>query len=913
MHLKTRLYIPLIIIMTFSFNAVSQNISKEPTGITVKLTSTAKADNLNFALTDFTIRQVFPNATALPGNKSGIDLSRYYKIQTKSKAQMEFLLLSLQKDQTVEWAEKDYPQELLYIPDDPLNESEQYYLNNIQAWDAWGIQQGDTNIIIGITDTGIDLDHEDLLPNIAYNYADPLDGTDNDNDGYTDNFRGWDMGDNDNIPQHVLNEHGTLVSGIASAATDNGLGISGAGFNCPVLPVKISETINDSTILLTRGYEGIIYAAEHGASIINCSWGNNYYSHFAQDMIDYVVNEHDVLVVASAGNNNDMRNFYPASYNNVLSVAATTASDVKWTPENTGTSGGSTYGYHVDVSAPGTMMHTTEDGGTYRMVYAGTSFASPLVSGVAGLIRSEYPGLSALQVLERIKNTTDNIDTIPANIPYAGLLGTGRVNAYKALSRDFSPGVKFQDVQVSDDRENNYEDSRLVQVRGEFFNYLASADNLSVAISCDNPDITLMTTTIDVGTLDSLNSYPVAAQPIEFELDEDVPANETVVLTLNMTDGDWQRTQYIEILVNPSWKQLSNDKIDLSVPANGLIGFTDPYRNHGNGLRYEGIDDLFYDAGLMTGSSGNVLFDCIRGSNDFSQTGMASFADIDNVYQSVKGSFYALDQANSVNLEIVQTSMLKTETNNYIILNYDIVNHNLASVDDWYLGLFFDWDLIIPVENTVSWDSTRMLGYTEHTGDMKLYSGIRLLSNQHSNHYAIDQAEVNELINMTNGFSDDEKFYALSHTRNTAGTEPSGSDVVQISSAGPFDIPPQDTTRVSFAVMMADSYTELQAATDSALVFYNEWADESGKATIPTAHPALYPNPCNGRFYVSLPESEHHAELSIYSTTGQKLVHSMLEQGQTLIQTSLIPGHYIVEIKTPRAVFQKQLIISGVD
>jgi len=902
-----------MIFMLVGFHANSQENLSQPTGIIIKLKPSAKADNLNITSTDFTLRQIFPNAKSKARTISGVDLSRYYKIETKTKAELQSLYHTINKQKTLEWAEKSYPQEILFIPDDPLNESEQYYLDNIQAWDAWDIQQGDTNVIIGITDTGIDVDHEDLLPNIAYNYTDPLDGIDNDNDGYTDNFRGWDIGDNDNFPQHVLNEHGTLVSGIASAATDNGLGISGPGFNCPVLPVKISETINDSTILLTRGYEGIVYAAEHGASIINCSWGNNYYSQFAQDMINYVVSDHDALVVASAGNNNDMRKFYPASYDKVLSVAATTALDEKWTPENTGTGGGSSYGYHVDVSAPGTMMHTTEDGGGYRMVYAGTSFASPVVSGIAGLIRSEFPNLTANQTIERIKNTTDNIDTIPANIPYAGLLGTGRLNAYKALSETFKPGVRFQNIQISDDRENNYTNHRLVEVRGEFFNYLSSAENLSVEITCDNPDITLYTTTIDIGNLDSLQSYPVDIEPVELELHEDISADETVVLTLNLTDGDWQRTQYVEIMVNPSWKLLSNNVIALSVPSNGLLGFTDIYRYHGSGMSYDGIEDIFHDGGLMTGQSADVLFDCIRSNNDFSQTGQASYTDIAGFEQAVEGSFYALDQADAINLEIRQTAMLGSENSSYIILNYDVINHNLASVDNWYLGLFFDWDLIIPMKNIISWDSTRNMGYTEHTGEMKLYSGIRILTNQSTNHYAIDQTEVNELINMTNGFSDEEKFYALSHTRYNAGSEPAGSDVVQIASAGPFDIMPQDTVRVSFALMVADNFPNLQAISDSAAILYNQWIGGAGKDELKTSEPGLYPNPSEGYFNVLLPDNEYKGELIIYGQTGQKLVHKTLSNHQTRIYTSLSRGHYIVEIRTRGAVYKKQLIISGGD
>ena len=208
----------------------------------------------------------------------------------------------------VEYAEPRYIPELLYEPNDPSTGS-QYYLGKIQAYDAWDIAQGDTNTVIAIVDTGMDMDHGDLIYNIAYNTDDPLDGTDNDNDGFVDNFRGWDMGDNDNFPQNEMNEHGTLCAGLASADTDNGIGIAGPGFKCRLLPVKIQ----DSDSLLTRSYEGIVYAAEQGAQIISCSWGDTHYARFEQDMVSYAAINKDALVVAACGNDNNIRNFYPAS------------------------------------------------------------------------------------------------------------------------------------------------------------------------------------------------------------------------------------------------------------------------------------------------------------------------------------------------------------------------------------------------------------------------------------------------------------------------------------------------------------------------------------------------------------------------------------------------------------------------
>ncbi len=859
------------------------------------------------------IEPVFPLATSpsKAKNEQGqplIDLTRYLRCNMVSKHK-DVMIRSIQKLQFVDYVEKVQYQHLLFTPDDPLNLSNQYYLSKTQTYEAWDIHKGDTSTTIGITDTGIDPGHEDLIYNIAYNWDDPLDGIDNDNDGYVDNFRGWDIGDDDNNPQTDYSNHGIYVSGIAAADTDNGTGISGTGFNCRILPVKIS----DSDSLITRGYEGIVYAANQGASVINCSWGNHHYSQFEQDMINYAAINKDVLVVAACGNDNNMQNFYPASYDNVLSVAGTTSEDEKWTPENTGTSGGSSYGYHVDISAPGTMMHTTDIGGTYRTVYAGTSFASPVVSGIAGLIRSYWPGLSSNQTIERLKNTTDNIDTIPYNFEYAGLLGTGRVNAYLALTEPFQPGVQFRNINISDDRDNNYENSLMVEITGEFYNYLASAQNLQVEISCENEHIDLLTTNISVGQLDSLQAFPVFSDPIQLEILPGASADEHVVLTLNIADGDWHRTQYVEFYVFPSWKVLNNDDMQLTIPGNGRLGFSDLSRQNGMGFNYSDTRDLFYDAGLMAGKSPDVFFDGIRSINHFTAEEIPIYINYQNSKESIQSIFFSEDPENSVNLEILQTSIAPENNDNLIILKYDFINHNLSSVDNWYAGLFFDWDLIKPTRNRIMYDSVRQFGYAFHTGDNNLHTGVKLLSEQVSHHYAIDQRTEESLINLSDGFSDEEKFYTLSNDKSSAGLDNQGSDVVQIVSAGNFNIPPEDTTTVCFAIMAGNGMLDIIQAADSAETFYQNHIKESGITQQHTGGMYLFPNPAIGNFVVQLPKNTSKANLTVFSITGQCLLKKELTGNTTRIEPGLAPGQYIIHVDAHKQIFRTKLIIVDAD
>ena len=293
------------------------------------------------------------------GNKNLVDLSLIYELKLNMAANIQKTIGLLETSQMVTYAQPKPVAYPLFIPnDDSIKMANQYYLNNIEAFAGWDVDSGDTNIIIGIVDSGTDWDHPDLTNNIYYNTGDPIDGIDNDNDGYTDNYRGWDLADNDNDPSSTSNSyhHGTLVSGLAAASTNNGQGIAGSGFKCRFLPVK---TQRDNLSYHTNAYEGIVYAADHGCHIINCSWGSiTNQGQFELDIINYATFNKDALVIAAAGNSGDESIFFPASMENVISVAGTDMNDVKY-EQSTSPSSSSNYGIHVDICAPGFNIYTT--------------------------------------------------------------------------------------------------------------------------------------------------------------------------------------------------------------------------------------------------------------------------------------------------------------------------------------------------------------------------------------------------------------------------------------------------------------------------------------------------------------------------------------------------------------------------
>jgi subtilisin family serine protease len=269
-------------------------------------------NSLTTAISATNLHKKFPldKSPETPFNSVGhryADLSLVYELNYTSSLSLEKAISKLLLSNILVYAEPHFIPKVNYTPNDPLaNPTDQYHLQTINAFNGWNVNKGDSAIVIGITDTGVDFTHPDLFNNVKRNYADVPDGIDNDGDGYTDNYMGWDMGVNDNDPSWQANAHGVHVSGLAAASADNNLGGAGTGFNCKFLPVKIGDANGN----LIAAYEGIKYAADHGCQIINCSWGGGGSSQFGQDVIDYATINKNCLVVCAAGNNNFDGDFF---------------------------------------------------------------------------------------------------------------------------------------------------------------------------------------------------------------------------------------------------------------------------------------------------------------------------------------------------------------------------------------------------------------------------------------------------------------------------------------------------------------------------------------------------------------------------------------------------------------------------
>jgi len=373
------------------------------------------------------------------GKKNPV-LSKIIKITLANQTDADLLIQSSSSDPSIEYIQEAHVYKIDSVPNDSLISS-QWALAKIDAYNAWDITAGDTSIIIGIIDTGIDFLHPDLKNKIFKNYKEtPGNNADDDLNGFTDDTMGWDFTDRtgfpfdstggdylnwDNLPEDD-NGHGTYIAGIAGAENNNGIGISGAAPNVKLLNIRAFDPagFGDEDDVAA----GILYAIEMGAKVINMSFGDNTFSYVLRDVIKYAYSQ-NIVLAASSGNSGSDLPHYPSGYSEVISVGNSTTEDY--------VSSNSNFGSTIDLTAPGTSIITTSKGGWYSEV-SGTSASAPFVSAAAALILS-LQDFTNDEVREILKSTSDDID----EAGWDEKSGGGRLNLFRAVSVIAPSIVKF--------------------------------------------------------------------------------------------------------------------------------------------------------------------------------------------------------------------------------------------------------------------------------------------------------------------------------------------------------------------------------------------------------------------------------------------------------------------------------------
>lgn len=544
---------------------------------------------------------------SVSGQAEDAGFDRVYIVSYSGPFDAKWVSDRLVETRAIEYAEPYYFFTTDAFPVDDPQAAQQYWLSIIKAQEAWDITQGSDEVIIAIVDSGVDWAHEDLSANIWENPGESgtdsqgknrhSNGVDDDENGYVDDWHGWDLVGNasfddqmnrrwfpDNDASPVLMSlpgysgyHGTTVAGCAAASTNNGKGIAAPGYNARILPVKAAA---DSSIqAINAGYEGITYAADMHANIINCSFGGAFSgsSQALQQVIDYA-REQGSLVIAASGNggqNVEAVPHVPAGLRGVLSVGATGQTDYADTSYTNS-------GLGVHVYAPGTNILTTYPGNRYiGSGVTGTSFSSPVTSGVAALVVAMHPSWSPEQIATQLRVTGDR-----ARINNASRFAPHffrRVNALRAVrinqsfdSGERMPGLSIESYTINGrtrDTVRSIDD--VLTVRLNLRNYLAPTGNVTLDAW---PGQMLRATS--VATVPAIGTGETGTAEIQLEIDPESPerfSEGSFDLVLRFRDGEYEDVLPIRIPVKlGGWRQMARFGGASATYATQSIAVTSP-------------------------------------------------------------------------------------------------------------------------------------------------------------------------------------------------------------------------------------------------------------------------------------------------------------------------------------------------
>lgn len=352
-----------------------------------------------------------------------------------TKVSLDKVIKNLKAEAGLVYAEKNPIAYMTMNPNDPYF-SYQWHMTRIGMINAWDESTG-AGAVVSIVDTGVKQSLEDLAS--------------------TNFVAGYDFVNSDADPTDD-NGHGSHVCGTIAQSTNNSIGVTGIAYNCSIMPVKVLNASGSGTY--TQIVDGIYWATDHGADIINMSLGGSSGSTALQDAVNYAWNN-GVLVVCAAGNSNSSSPFYPAAYTVCMSVSATNSADGKADYSN--------YGSTIDICAPGgdsvdrngdgymdgVLQNTFDSSGDGYFFYTGTSMASPHVAGTAALVKAINPALTNAQIRSILETTAEDLGTAG----WDQYFGYGLVDAYAACLEaggepDTTPPV-ISNVQAVDVTHNS--------------------------------------------------------------------------------------------------------------------------------------------------------------------------------------------------------------------------------------------------------------------------------------------------------------------------------------------------------------------------------------------------------------------------------------------------------------------------
>lgn len=569
-------------------------------------------------------------------------------------------------------------------PNDPLVINQES-LTQIKLLEAFDISMGNSDIVVAISDNGVNYKHPDYYPNIKINTTDPINGLDDDENGYIDDFDGFNfnsLNTNSNFSDtYVGDSHGTNVAGIASAKTDNGIGIVGAGGLCSTFPMRTSASDLETVVF---GYESIIYAGVRGFDVLNCSWGSTKgFSSIEQSIIEYA-DANGVFVVAAGGNTSfseldldKVANFYPANYKYVLGVGEVDRFDYQTSSSRMGT--------QIDIMAPGYENYTLSIANGYSRAGYGTSFSAPMVAGVVGVLKSHHTDLTNEQIANLIRITGDDIT--PLNQDYAPILAN-RINVLNAIKPEALnlPAITFDKI-IQKDNNGNIQQKfyafDTLNLSFEIRNTLGNGQNLTFEVYPvfynDEEAIKIIKNQYLLDNIDANETKTIDG----FQFYINSFSSDKIIMRVDIIgDNDYYDFFLFDFYPNDEMRTFENKNLTMSISEKGLLGYVEVEKNkYGQGLFVNNLSDAMYNGGLITTINNDLVSSSVKVSGtDFSA--LKPFKNPDN--EAIITNSTSLTINKKVNIP---------QNDPFISFDLEINNTAFEDMNEVAVGYYIDWDL----------------------------------------------------------------------------------------------------------------------------------------------------------------------------------------------------------------------------
>ncbi len=857
----------------------------------------------------------------------------------------------VRKSSLIVRAEPKFVRYPCYTPND-TDVNQQYALSLMHCFSAWDVVRCDSTMILADVDVGTDWSHEDLASSIYLNQGEigidsngvdkRVNGLDDDHNGYIDDWHGWDFaGTDDNTPDNdarpaqgeSFGDHGTHTAGIMAATGDNRIGIAGVAFGSRIIPIKAQCDVCGSILY---GFEGIIYAADMHAKIVNCSWGGPSYSDAEQDVVNYAYAK-DCAVVAAAGNNGDdyaYQLYYPASYRHVLSVAMVDG--------NGNTVSASNYNIQVDVSAPGWNVLSTVPGGYSDM--SGTSMASPDAAGVVALVRRRFPNFTAGQAMEQVRVTGNRIPAISNDLD--GTLesdslrlyfeGHGSADALMAVTDTNTHSARVDSTVIADELgTGSFAPGESGGIVLYVRNYLKPVQHLEgrLEVVSGAQYVMLAQAIVPFGADSTMQE--IANDPALFQLtvSNDVPPNTRVLIRIFFSDssvGYFDDYDYVSFIVNPSYLDLNKNNLTVTVSSFGSIGYNDVLSNQeGSGFLWRVAPELIspygrsvlFQGGLMAGTDPDHVVDVIEGTDaqgypdmDFTPSEIVHYVVPPDRLHAVQelACSYTDEQADpnrqiGLNTQCHAYAFQDGLAANAVVFQY-IFRHDSASnfavaSDSTAAALYADWDIgLSGTDNLTRFDSStqtaltyRLEGDGPMNGNYPLI-GVRLISpipqGAALNYRAVMNDGSEGGLNPYQGLVSSDKWTAMTEWFQEAGP----GDVSHSFGLKNMPLASEDSVEMTLVIAMAADLPTLNQTIDQTAAL---WAQNSGvgppRATT-AASLQVFPNPFHHSLHISwgVPGPAH---ITIYDALGRLVEAKSVSASAFDFEPSSLPtGFYTIDV-----------------